>query len=63
VFIGVYNPDQVHQDVATYREAVNQRKKKKEDEREQDRIVNWFSAYHDFHDEEGHEERIIEEEE
>lgn len=45
-FLGVYNPDQVHQDIADYREALNRRKKAKEQEREREKMADWFVAYH-----------------
>jgi hypothetical protein len=45
-FDGVYNPDQVHQDVANYREDLQRRKREEESKRERDRMVNWLVAYH-----------------
>ena len=45
-FDGVYNPDQVHQDVADYREALLRRKRDDESKRERERMVNWLVAYH-----------------
>lgn len=45
-FIGVYNPDQVHQDIADYREALNRRKRAKEAERERERMVNWLVTFY-----------------
>lgn len=52
-FIGVYNPDQVHQDIADYREALNRRKKAKEAEREREKMAVWFVSYHMQTSEEG----------
>jgi uncharacterized membrane protein YdbT with pleckstrin-like domain len=46
VFVGVYNPDQVHQDIADYREALNRRKRAKEAERERERMVNWLVSFY-----------------
>jgi uncharacterized membrane protein YdbT with pleckstrin-like domain len=47
VFRNVFNPDQVHQDIADYREALNQRKRDEEAERERKRMVNWLVTFHD----------------
>ncbi|MEW5872394.1 MAG: cyclic nucleotide-binding domain-containing protein [Chloroflexota bacterium] len=46
-FVGVYNPDQVHQDVADYREAFMRRKREEDAKRERERMVNWLVTYHD----------------
>jgi uncharacterized membrane protein YdbT with pleckstrin-like domain len=46
LFHGVYNPDQVHQDVADYMEARKQRKRAAEAKSEQERMVNWFKTYY-----------------
>lgn len=46
VFRNVYNPDQVHQDVSDYREALIRRKREKEKNEERDRMVDWLVAYH-----------------
>jgi uncharacterized membrane protein YdbT with pleckstrin-like domain len=46
IFYGVYNPDQVHQDISDYREALNRRKREKEAKLERDRMVNWLVTYH-----------------
>lgn len=45
-FNGVYNPDQVHQDVANYREALTRRKREDEAKRERDRMINWLVVFH-----------------
>jgi uncharacterized membrane protein YdbT with pleckstrin-like domain len=45
IFHGVYNPDQVHSDIADYREALNRRKRDKEAAREQQRMVNWLVTF------------------
>ncbi len=47
IFRGVYNPDQVHQDISDYREALNRRKRDAEAKRERDRMVQWFVAYYE----------------
>jgi hypothetical protein len=46
LFYGVKNPDQVQQDIVSYVEA---RRRKKEDDasaRERERMLDWFSTYH-----------------
>jgi Cyclic nucleotide-binding domain len=45
VFRGVYNPDQVHQDISDYLEALSQRKREKQAERERDRMLDWLTTY------------------
>lgn len=47
VFHGVYNPDQVHQDVADYIEARNRRKRLLEAARDRERMVDWLTTYHE----------------
>ena len=47
VFRGVYNPDQVHQDVSDYIEALNRRKKELEAARERERMLNWLMTFKD----------------
>jgi hypothetical protein len=47
IFRGVYNPDQVHQDVSDYIEAMNRRKQEKEAARERERMLNWLTTYKD----------------
>jgi uncharacterized membrane protein YdbT with pleckstrin-like domain len=47
IFRNVFNPDQVHQDIADYREALNQRKRDAEAERERKRMVNWLVTFHE----------------
>lgn len=46
IFHGVFNPDQVHQDVADYREALNRRKREAEKVRERKRMVDWLVTYY-----------------
>jgi len=46
IFYNVFNPDQVHSDIADYREALNRRKRAKEAERERDHMVNWLVTYY-----------------
>ena len=46
IFRGVYNPDQVHQDVADHMEVRQRRKEQEETNRERDRMVEWLAAYH-----------------
>jgi hypothetical protein len=46
LFHGVFNPDQVHQDVADYMEARKRRKRAAEAENERERMVNWFKTYY-----------------
>jgi uncharacterized membrane protein YdbT with pleckstrin-like domain len=46
LFHGVYNPDQVHQDVADYMESRKRRKRSVEAKSEQERMVNWFKTYY-----------------
>jgi CRP-like cAMP-binding protein len=45
IFLSVYNPDRVHQDVANYQEALRQRKRKVQEARERERMINWLLAY------------------
>jgi hypothetical protein len=45
IFLSVYNPDRVHQDVANYQEALRQRKRKAQEARERERMINWLLAY------------------
>jgi uncharacterized membrane protein YdbT with pleckstrin-like domain len=45
-FFNVFNPDQVHQDVSDYREALNRRKRQAEQERERKRMVDWLVTYY-----------------
>ncbi len=45
-FFSVYNPDRVHQDIANFQENLRQRKKRLEEARERERMVNWLVAYH-----------------
>lgn len=47
VFRGVFNPDQVHQDIADYREALNRKKREREAERERDRMVDWLVRFYE----------------
>ncbi len=50
---GVYNPDQVHQEVAMRRYALIHRKRQDEEKRNQEKMLDWLTAYHDFIDENG----------
>ena len=45
-FFNVFNPDQVHQDVSDYREALNRRKRQTEQERDRKRMVDWLVTYY-----------------
>jgi hypothetical protein len=47
IFRGVYNPDQVHQDISDYRELQNRRHREGEARRERDRMIQWLMAYYD----------------
>lgn len=44
-FFYVFNPDRVHQDIANYQENLRQRKKKVQEAREKERMLNWLIAY------------------
>ncbi len=46
IFHGVYNPDQVHQDIAVYREALKRRKQEAEKARERERMVSWLTTFY-----------------
>jgi len=46
IFRGVHNPDQVHQDVADHIEARRRTRQQAEDERERQRMLDWFGTYH-----------------
>lgn len=45
IFRGVYNPDQVHQDVSDYIESLRRRKREIEAARERERMLNWLLNY------------------
>jgi uncharacterized membrane protein YdbT with pleckstrin-like domain len=47
IFYGVYNPDQVHQDISDRQEALSRKKQEEEAERERERMVNWLVAYYE----------------
>ena len=47
IFRGVYNPDQVHQDIADYIEVRRRRKQESEARRERQKLAEWFGAYHE----------------
>lgn len=47
IFRGVYNPDQVHQDISDYRETLFRKKKAAEAAQERQRMINWFVTYND----------------
>lgn len=62
-FIGVYNPDQVHQDVSDYREILRRTEREKARKNEQKQMVDWLVAF--YHQAEGlnkenHDENAIE---
>jgi hypothetical protein len=46
-FFNVFNPDQVHQDVSDYREALNRRKQQAEQERDRRRMIDWLVTYYE----------------
>jgi len=46
-FFNVFNPDQVHQDISDYREALNRRKQQAEQERDRRRMVDWLVTYYE----------------
>jgi len=46
IFKGVYNPDQVHQDVADYMETRNRKKREAEVNKERENLSKWFKTYH-----------------
>ncbi|HSO27029.1 MAG TPA: PH domain-containing protein, partial [Anaerolineales bacterium] len=50
-FIGVYNPDQVHQDISDYRENLLRAQRKRERANEQKQMVDWLVAF--YHQAEG----------
>jgi hypothetical protein len=47
IFYGVYNPDQVHQDISDRQEALNRNVIEAEAKRERERMVNWLVAYYE----------------
>ena len=47
IFRGVYNPDQVHQDVSDYIEALRRKKREVELARDRERMLIWLLAYKD----------------
>jgi uncharacterized membrane protein YdbT with pleckstrin-like domain len=47
IFYGVYNPDQVHQDISDRQEALSRKKQEEEAKREHERMVNWLVAYYE----------------
>jgi hypothetical protein len=46
IFFGVYNPDQVQQDINDYMEARNTKKREAEAARERERMLEWLQAYY-----------------
>jgi hypothetical protein len=50
---GVYNPDQVHQEVAMRRFTLLHKKRQSEEKTSQERMLDWFSAYRDLVEENG----------
>ena len=45
IFEGVFNPDQVHQDIADYQEALKRRKSKQKTEDDRKTMVKWLMTY------------------
>ena len=45
-FEGVYNPDEVHQDVADYREALTRKKQQVQAQTEHERMLDWLMTYY-----------------
>lgn len=45
-FDGVYNPDQVHQDVANYRAALQRKKQEDDNKRDREKMLDWLIAYY-----------------
>ena len=45
IFEGVFNPDQVHQDIADYQEALMRRKNEEQSLQERKRMVEWLAIY------------------
>lgn len=52
---GVYNPDHVHQEVAMRRFSLLHNKRQVEEKSSQEKMVDWFSAYHDMLDDDNQE--------
>jgi hypothetical protein len=46
-FEGVYNPDQVHQDVSLFRQAFLRRKRMEQEKRDRERMLKWLVTYHE----------------
>lgn len=46
-FRGVFNPNQVHQDISNYQESLIRKKKQAEAERDRKNMINWLMTYHD----------------
>ena len=46
VFRGVYNPDDVQQDISSYIEARRRKKEESESERDRQRMADWLVTYH-----------------
>jgi len=47
VFRGVFNPNQVHQDISNNQEALLRKKKQAEAERDRKNMINWLMTYHE----------------
>jgi len=45
IFEGVFNPDQVHQDIANFQEALKRRKSEENTNQERKRMVKWLTTY------------------
>ena len=46
VMVGLYDPDEVHQEIASRREALINNKNQSTEDREQERMINWLMAYY-----------------
>ena len=46
IFLDVYNPERVHQEISNKQEGLRQMKRKVEQAREKERMINWLMAYH-----------------
>jgi hypothetical protein len=47
VFRGVYNPDDVQQDISSYIEAQRRKKEEAESDRDRQRMADWLVTYHE----------------
>jgi hypothetical protein len=46
IFLDVYNPERVHQEISNKQEGLRLMKRKVEQAREKERMINWLMAYH-----------------